>query len=396
MESEIVFFYDNQLPEGSPNATRIVSLAKGFKEIGFHVVMVGLNKLRDYETEGIYEGVPYRLLYFDELNLLGGLNRIKRAKATIHAFDRWLAERQDVFKTKAIVYSGSMNGLTSRLIKLSKNKRIPIIYNWVEWFQLPMFSGTLGLLRYVAYLYEFHFQFPRFRNIIAISSLLESVAKKKRCNVIRIPTIVDIQTYTLLHKKNSEKLILAYAGKIANKDLMVNVFKSFELLDEKERELIELHLYGIDERNLLKLSKESDKWAKYVGKQIICEGIIPYSDVKNVIQYADFTVLLRKQWKNANAGFPTKVGESMAAGVPVIANITSDIGLYLHDGVEGLVSIDESPSSFANTIKRALLLDNAEKENLRINARRQAECGFNYITYLPQLRELVQSLEQTY
>ena len=86
-----------------------------------------------------------------------------------------------------------------------------------------------------------------------------------------------------------------------------------------------------------------------------------------------------------NAGFPTKVGESMAAGVPVIANLTSDIGLYLHDGVEGVVCSDDKPESCMLALVKVLNMNSCEKQEMRLNARKRAEQSFDCFSYIEKM-----------
>ena len=76
----------------------------------------------------------------------------------------------------------------------------------------------------------------------------------------------------------------------------------------------------------------------------------PHAELPNLIAEADFTVLMRPNKRYTNAGFPTKLVESLASGVPVIANLTSDIGWAVRDGREGLKVDDYSAASLAATL----------------------------------------------
>ena len=71
---------------------------------------------------------------------------------------------------------------------------------------------------------------------------------------------------------------------------------------------------------------------------------------------SDFTILLRPVSRFSLAGFPTKLAESMACGVPIIGNLTSNIGDYVHKGVEGVLVANETPEAFAEGLLRARAL----------------------------------------
>jgi glycosyltransferase involved in cell wall biosynthesis len=52
-------------------------------------------------------------------------------------------------------------------------------------------------------------------------------------------------------------------------------------------------------------------------------------EVKIHYQASDFSIILRENKRYAVAGFPTKFVESIACGVPVIANKVGDIEAYI-------------------------------------------------------------------
>ena len=75
----------------------------------------------------------------------------------------------------------------------------------------------------------------------------------------------------------------------------------------------------------------------HMKKNVVFCGKMSNAAVRQMIYDSDFTILLRDSKTSTNAGFPTKVSESMAMGVPVLANITSDIATYMTDGENGIV-----------------------------------------------------------
>jgi glycosyltransferase involved in cell wall biosynthesis len=389
MNEEVILFYESQLPEGSPNATRVVALAKLLKLIGFNVIMLGVNEENSEILCGEYSGIKYELISFDEMSLTG-IHRRKRIAALKKKTTQWLDERIGNGCVKYIVYSG-VGEILDAFLQISKKFSIPLIYNHVEWYTLPIFGNSpRALIKWLFYQIKFHFEYPRVDNIIAISSMLEAFSSNKQCNTIRIPTIVDTSEYHIQKIGiQNKKLILAYAGKISNKDSMINVIKGIALLSQKDQSRIEFRIYGANQEELFSRGELTKKEKALFGQQIFCMGFIPYAMVKDEIMKADFTILLRRQWRNANAGFPTKVGESMASGVPVIANITSDLNQYLRDGIEGLVCESDSPEDCASTLQKALSLTSNTKRKMRIAARKRAEQSFEYSMYTVEMQDFL-------
>ncbi|MDX1701156.1 MAG: hypothetical protein R3250_11085, partial [Melioribacteraceae bacterium] len=68
-------------------------------------------------------------------------------------------------------------------------------------------------------------------------------------------------------------------------------------------------------------------------------------------------------------------------GTPVIANITSDLGEFLHDGIEGFVCHDESAEAFAECLNRAMMLSDKKLSDMRMAALEQARISFDYHNY---------------
>ncbi len=79
-------------------------------------------------------------------------------------------------------------------------------------------------------------------------------------------------------------------------------------------------------------------------------------------------------------------------GVPVICNLTSDIGLYVHDGQEGLVVKDCSAEAFAEGLRRALSLSPDERNRMRSRARQRAETSFDYRNWAEPIGQFMRQI----
>ena len=96
-------------------------------------------------------------------------------------------------------------------------------------------------------------------------------------------------------------------------------------------------------------------------------GKVSHDVVPSYYAISDFMLLLRKQTRKSSAGFPTKFTESFISGVPVIANLTSDIGIYLNDGITGFIIPEPTENAIYKTIKsKVLILSRVQIENLKL------------------------------
>ena len=114
---------------------------------------------------------------------------------------------------------------------------------------------------------------------------------------------------------------------------------------------------------------------------LVYHGRLSHRETLEKIAQSDFSILLRPDRRYANAGFPTKLVESLASGVPVITNRTSDIGEYVRDGKEGFLLADSSVEACVEGLRRALRLDPSERARMADSARRRARECFDYRNY---------------
>ena len=388
---QIVLFTDEQMPEGSAGATRVISFGHLFELLGYSVRILGVNYNKAPQTIGEYEGMHYELLDFPEITFKGSKRHIRR-NALKRELLKWLSDHCTAQNTKAIYLFGLESELTW-LLGYPAIAGIPLIKDVVEWFDISKFKGLGGVPNYIEDRLALIVWNIQCKNIIGISSLLTDYYQKRKCQCVRIPTILDTNTYEAADRRNGEKkLTLAYAGSPARKDYVTNMVRAVALLPENERKEVSMHFYGVSENDIRSLGLGDDELVR-VKDSVYFHGRIPYREVRSNIQKADFTVLLRPNKRYANAGFPTKVGESMAAGVPVMANITSDIGLYLHDGAEGIVCDNETPEALSRSIRRALKLTENEKQAMRASARKQAERSFDYRQYAEPMKQFLAGLK---
>ena len=109
------------------------------------------------------------------------------------------------------------------------------------------------------------------------------------------------------------------------------------------------------------------------------------ADAQRIISQADFTILLRDSKTCTNAGFPTKVSESLSLGVPVIANATSDIAMYVRDMVNGCIVPDPHDiEGIADKIESLIALTREQKDAMRIKA--IEDSAFYFLNYVEKFK----------
>lgn len=382
---KIVFiFCHHTIPQEHPNGVRMANIGLMFVELGYQVYLYGFDSVAKPEFE--YKGMHCKV--WEQSNRPDFASIVKRSRnQEEHVKNALMEGKPD------IIISAMPNSRGQRcLIRYAKSRCIPMIESVCEWYDRSNFRGFKGLIKFINNRYSLCIQYPKRENIIAISTLLADFYRSCGCNTIVIPTMVDIEEYKAISHNRSVRTRIAYAGSPSKKDYILNAIHGLALLSEAERNNFEFHLYGPKLEQLKQLGLSNDVLEK-CGNELVCHGRIPYEQVKQHIVNADFTVLLRPDKRYANAGFPTKVGESMACGTPVIANLTSDLGKYIIDGETGFVCVDESPEACKTALQRVLSMTEQEKANMRKEAMEVAKIGFNYKTYLADMRDFLSKVE---
>ena len=114
------------------------------------------------------------------------------------------------------------------------------------------------------------------------------------------------------------------------------------------------------------------------------------SFVREIMREADFNVLLRDgSYRNAKAGFSTKVVEGITYSTPFIMNYTSDLGLYFTDGLDCIKVEDFTAPAFRDAVKRALSMSPTDKVEMRKKAKLTAIRYFNIDSYTEQLEDIL-------
>lgn len=278
-------------------------------------------------------------------------------------------------KPDLIIYYGTSFRYFYFLMKYARQKNVRVICDVVEWFNpshLPL--GRFGPMAFDIKT-GFKYYIPKCDGIIAISTYLQNYFISKNLKTLRIPVLIDThiedsKLYEVRSKQTSfddSCLNLVYAGFPGKKDLIFNIIGAVQQMYEHGFP-IRLHVIG----------PTTDELGINLSEGIKCYGRIEQRLVLEYLKEADFSVLLRPPEQYAHAGFPTKFVESLAAGLPVIANLTSDLNKYLRDRFNGLIVRDCSISSLIDVLNYAINIDKCQIRMMHKNAYETAVHNFDF------------------
>ncbi|MCK5133666.1 MAG: glycosyltransferase [Candidatus Sabulitectum sp.] len=182
------------------------------------------------------------------------------------------------------------------------------------------------------------------------------------------PIIVDTKAIQVSAFPTSQPIKnLVYSGNLGHEEEMHILLDMFVLV-QKELPDMKLHVLGGGStprvtKNILQKYKEHYSKTKAFSN-ITFHGQISHSEVIQQYRMADAFVLPRPFREYSRAGFPTKLGEYLATGKPVITTGTGDIPIYLSDLQSAYLVMDSTASSFAEKTVQAITDSSAREIGL--------------------------------
>jgi len=167
---------------------------------------------------------------------------------------------------------------------------------------------------------------------------------------------------------------IAFVGVMNDaKDGVINSIKAFNSIKEKfpSHKVYLVGAWNYDTPIHLQLIKDY-----HLEERVIWLNEYPRDAIPGIVCYADLLVLPRPDSKQAQGGFPTKLGEYLGSGKPVCASRVGEIPNCLTDNESVFFAEPGSVESFAEAMERALG-DYENAVRVGTNGRKVAEEYFN-------------------
>lgn len=366
-----------RLPNLDAAAPRVINNAKIMKMCGHEVSFIswgGKYRESDLCKDGKYriDGMEY--IITNELNPQGSL--FEKFSQLLHRGDKSVKLLDDMSdKPDLIVMYNAGYGWTKRMLKFCKQYNIKLANDITEWYA----NNELHFWDILPYHYNMTRLQRKVKNKICISSYLDKYYSES--NNLLLPPLCDLSEAKWSANIEDERIkpfegiTLIYAGNPAKKDCVHTVINVVNKL-AYEGKSIRFMILGTTRDSYLQRyvnvleSKDLHENIMFLGR--VCQDLIPAYYKK-----ADFMVLLREPTRKNMAGFPTKFAESMTAGVPVIANATSDLCNYIINGKTGFIVEDEKADSLEKTLTDVLAMSRLHIDSMKQNVQ-SCNDAFNY------------------
>ena len=279
-----------------------------------------------------------------------------------------------------------------KMKELVERKKIPYAIELCEWFDASNYKFGKCDIRYRINDKTLRTKYVRESKIIAISRYLQNYYLEHGVNCIRIPTILDMNEYRFSENFESDKLKIMYAGNPGkSKELLREIFRAIQAIKQEDDQFskkFSFDLYGVNEAQVLFNIENDIELLKSIQDCIHIKGKVKQETMNDVYLEHNFSIFMRPHRRSSEAGFPTKLAESLAAGTPVLANSTGDISCYINNGRNGFLIENES-TALKEMFSYLLTMSKAEYQEMRKNARETAEQSFDYRIYEEEVGKFI-------
>lgn len=399
---QIVYVGSYNFPLGDAVAKRVFGIGKVLTSAGYKVSFIGENAAVENGTisdDRQYEGFRYCLLHkpTSSKEHYQYKEDIKRVEKKLK---KWMVEGE----IAAVFFCGTKCALfADQLVKMCKKMNIPTIADSMDWLEIHTGNVLFDLIKQADITYELCHVNKKADGVLAISRYLSNYYSKRGRNTIVIPPISPYER-SALNTRVNEKVTLIYAG------IPCRLGKPLKnRSDAKDRLDIAIDLayeaflagcsfifriYGLTKEQYCVTFPEQQK----IIRDMDATGIVKFMGyareniVREAVRSADFTILLREKNRTSEAGFPTKISESITLGTPVITTETSDVANYLKDGIDGFFLNIADLYVAKNKFIEILQLEAEKRMSMQRNVINNK--AFEFTTYVERLKTFLSLVER--
>lgn len=358
MTHKVLYIGGFELPDKNAAAQRVLSIAKALRDAKYEVLFYGITKSEDFKGEVCgfsYEAYPYPASTRDWIRYAVGIDIISYIKK---------------INPNYIITYNYPAVAQERIIRFCRKRGIKVIGDITEWYASSNFVKRVDITL------RMRWSNKHLDGIIAISKYLHNYYSQKK--VLLLPPLVDSHEEKWgkkCNESNSNAIRLIYVGSPGGgKDRLDYILKGISKVDSQK---FILDIVGITEKQYSEIYGIDNK---NCNVSINFHGRIPHIQAVELLKKSDFQIFFRDYTRVNNAGFPTKLVESISAGIPVIVNDISNISDYIVDGFNGFIISIPSEEAILKVLHKVALLSNDDIKILKLNINQNTFDYRNYVS----------------
>lgn len=386
----IIYVGSFEFPDKNAAALRVMGNAKIFKEIGYEVVFLGIDKTSSRENVVThyksFSGFDCWTVNYPD-DLISWLFYITNVSVIKHIIEKY-------YRGRVVAVINYNHPAISQLRTLwwCRKHGIKHIAEITEWYDSSAGPLVWRVVKKIDTALRMYWVNSLEDGLITTSSYLTEFYRNRGLKTIEIPSLYDCNSVSEIGfvVPSDDLLKMVYVCSPLNPK-MINKDRSNlkERLDVIISSLYQMHLenydfqldvYGNTENEYLEVFSEHTEILEVLRNKLKFYGLTPNKIVRKRVASADFMIFIRDVNRVTMAGFPFKVSESISLGTPIITNTMSNMKLYENSGC--IFSADRGDE--LTTLKKAAKLNSAQKQKLKKHCKESRL--FHYSNYQQEVK----------
>ena len=315
----------------SAYTNRLMATVRGFMENGVEVEMLLLQTSHEVEVGLKHAGIPF-------VNLSGKQeNKYMRLLVALFRLIPFL-RRNNVFLMHIV------QPFVIAWCFLFASRKTIFFHERTEYPDIHKKNNSLHLYNSLC---------KKFNGIFVISHAIKNYfiqhgVEERKLHIY--PMLVEPQRFQTCENNTETLSYIAYCGDMGgNKDGLWDLIEAYRMFYQKHPD-VKLYLIG-DTKDVRQYEALQNKVHSLgLEKEVVFTGRIDREQMPSYLCQAVALVLARPNNYQAQGGFPTKLGEYLATGKPVVITKTGEIELYLEDNKDCFLVEPDNPQAFADRL----------------------------------------------
>jgi glycosyltransferase involved in cell wall biosynthesis len=255
---------------------------------------------------------------------------------------------------------------------------------------------SLSLINWYSFYFGMRFVIKYADGFIVLTYYMKRYIREKlKCkkDILIIPNLIDPQKFERLNVKpfSENKVTIGYTGTPTQKDGILDLIKSFSILNKKYKN-IHLLIIG-DITNGKTLIPALKEYASKLGvlEKISFTGLVSHNRMPDLLNSCQILALTRPNGVFAEAGFPAKLSEYFACKKPVLITSVGDIPKYFKNKEHVILAEPENIESMVEGFE-FLINNKVLAEEISINGYNWMERSTNYLRISPNISHFLDNL----
>lgn len=342
----IVYIGGMEMPDGNAAAHRIINNSKVFKELGYHIVFCGMDKLINVDAKepiifGEFESYPMKYPS-------NGKEWCKQLFDFSHI--KYVLDKYDDIKF-IVAYNMHAKPLIN-VLNYSHKKNIKVIADITEWYDNKLSINPIKFIKWFDTRMVMKYLHKKVDGIISISTFLTNYYTSYVKHIVQVPPLVDLseKLWDKPSYKKTDMVEFVYSG-VPGRDkdkinLIIDCFYNLRNL------AFVFRIVGLTKEQFLKDYPNYAEKIQILSSKIEFIGRVSHKESIDYLYQSDYCIFVRERTRKNMAGFPTKFVECCSTGIGIIVNDFSNISDYFPLENAYMINYDDFISVISSCISK--------------------------------------------